>query len=91
MKSSKRIKPSTLDSANLPYPPLAKDIICEVYRSMELLQADEQLLAFIGSWDETLSDEDVLVGLRFWIKLKKKELRRQRIAPTKSKSQGGQL
>ena len=69
LKSSKRVQP---------YPPLADDIIQEVYRSMELLGADKELLALIGSWNETLPDEMVLEGLRFWIKPKKKELRRRK-------------
>ena len=59
------------------YPPLADEIIKEVYRSIELMGADEQLLALIGSWNETLPDETVLEGLRFWIECKKDELRRQ--------------
>jgi len=84
MKSSKRTNPSIpvarvakhAASANQQYPSIANDIIHEVYLCLELLRADEQLLSFIGSWNETLSDEDVLAGLRFWIKLKRKERRR---------------
>jgi len=59
------------------YPPLADNIIHEVYRIMELLRADKQLLAFIGSWNETLPDKDVLEGLQFWIKLNKTALRQR--------------
>jgi chloramphenicol 3-O-phosphotransferase len=60
------------------YPPIADKIIHELYRSVELLGADEQLLALIGSWNETLPDKTVLEGLQFWIKCKKEEMRRQK-------------
>ena len=60
-----------------PYPPLADDIIREVYLSMELLRADKELLAIVGSWNETLPDRNVLAGLRFWIKIKQKELQQR--------------
>ncbi len=76
-KDERQRKPNLPASSHLPYPPLANDIIHAVYKSMELLRADHQLLSFIGSWNETLSDEDVLAGLRFWIKLKRRELRRR--------------
>lgn len=59
------------------YPPIADKIIHELYRSAELLGADHQLLAFIGSWNSTLPDAMVLDGLRFWIKLKKADLKRK--------------
>ena len=60
------------------YPPIANAIISEIYRSMELLRADKQLLALIGGWNETLPDEMVLEGLRLWIKLKRQGLRQQK-------------
>ena len=66
------------------YPPLADKIIRELYRCVDLLGADEQLLALIGSWNETLPDKMVLEGLKFWIKQKRKELRRQKSALKKA-------
>lgn len=66
------------------YPPLADKIIHELYRSVELLGADEQLLALIGSWNETLPDKVVLEGLQFWIKQKRAELRRRKSAQKKA-------
>ena len=70
--------PKQPDAHSQTYPLIAESIIREVYRSMELLGADEQLLSLIGSWNETLSDEIVLDGLRLWVKLKKAEVRRSR-------------
>ena len=53
LKSSKRVQP---------YPPLADDIIQEVYRSMELLGADKELLALIGNWIERLTTDQQVIG-----------------------------
>jgi len=70
------------------YPPIADQIIRELYRSVELLGADEQLLALIGSWNETLPDKTVLEGLQFWIKQKRAELRRSKSGVQLSKRAG---
>jgi hypothetical protein len=37
-----------------------------VYRDMEELGADRELLAAVGSWGDSLDDEDVLEMLREW-------------------------
>lgn len=41
-------------------------IVREIYRAMEKLEAPPKLLGVVGSWGETLSDEDVLKMLRTW-------------------------
>jgi len=38
----------------------------EIYRAMELLGADRQLLGTVGSWGDTLDDEEVLKLLKHW-------------------------
>ena len=38
----------------------------EMYNAAEALGADRYLLAAIGSWDDTLADEEVLRELRDW-------------------------
>ena len=75
---TKLSKKSARPPLDVHYPPIADAIINEFYRCAELLGADKELLALIGSWNETLPDETVLQGLRFWIKLKKTELRRMK-------------
>ena len=74
MKGTYRPRLGTSKSRPKSYPPLAKEIIKAVYRCVELIGADEQLLAVIGSWDETLEDEHVIENLRFWIKMKEREI-----------------
>jgi hypothetical protein len=41
-------------------------VISELYRSLVLLRADNGLLGTVGSWGDSLSDEDVLAGLKTW-------------------------
>ncbi len=41
-------------------------IIREIYRALETLGADLTLLGAIGSWGDTLEDEDVLAILEEW-------------------------
>ena len=41
-------------------------IVRELYRAMEKLGAPPKLLGVVGSWGETLSDEDVWKMLRMW-------------------------
>lgn len=67
------------------YPPIADKIIHELYRSVELLGADEQLLALIGSWNETLPDATVLEGLQFWIKCKQAEQQPQKTQKSRTR------
>ncbi len=43
-----------------------QEIRSEIYRSFERLGADRKLLATIGSWGDTLKDEEVLQLLKEW-------------------------
>lgn len=43
-----------------------KQIRSEIYRTLELLDADPYLLAAIVSWGDTLDDTEVLKLLRQW-------------------------
>lgn len=36
----------------------------EIYKAADFLRADPCLLGLIGSWGDTLNDDDVLAGLR---------------------------
>jgi len=38
----------------------------ELYRTLVLLGADNGLLGTVGSWGDSLSDEDVLANLQGW-------------------------
>ena len=41
-------------------------IIQELYRTVVLLGGESDLLGLIGSWGDSLPDEDVLAGLQAW-------------------------
>jgi hypothetical protein len=43
-----------------------REIIGEIYRALVLLGADNGLLGTVGSWRDSLPDEDVLCGLKAW-------------------------
>jgi hypothetical protein len=43
---------------------LTPQIAGEIYRAMENLDADAELLAIVGSWRDTLDDRDVLSLLK---------------------------
>jgi hypothetical protein len=43
-----------------------RQIVSELYRSLVLLGADNGLLGTVGSWGESLPDEDVLANLKAW-------------------------
>lgn len=45
---------------------IEQQIRSEIYRALELLGADRELLATIGSWGDTLDDEAVLTLLKDW-------------------------
>jgi hypothetical protein len=45
-------------------PDVKGQIIGELYVALERLGADEDLLAIVGSWGDTLDDEEVLLLLR---------------------------
>ena len=38
----------------------------EIYRALERLGADRKLLATVGSWGDTLTDDEVLTLLKQW-------------------------
>jgi hypothetical protein len=42
------------------------EIKSEIYRSLVLLGAESDLLSTVGSWGESLPDEDVLANLKAW-------------------------
>ena len=39
-------------------------IVGEIYTALKRLDADDELLAIVGSWRDTLDDREVLVLLR---------------------------
>lgn len=45
---------------------LETQIRTEIYRAFEKLNADKKLLATIGSWGDTLGDDEILKLLRMW-------------------------
>jgi len=45
-------------------PDIKAEIAAEIYIALERLGADEELLAIIGSWRDTLPDDEVLALLR---------------------------
>jgi hypothetical protein len=50
-------------------------IVQELLRSLSLLGAKSDLLGTVGSWKDTLKDEDVLVSVRVWNEAKAEELK----------------
>lgn len=56
---------------------IEQQIRAEIYRAFELLGADRELLATIGSWGDTLDDEAVLILLKDW---NEEEARRGKLA-----------
>jgi len=56
---------------------IEQQIRSEIYRAFERLGADRELLAVIGSWGDTLEDEDVLTFLKEW---NRDESRREKLA-----------
>jgi len=46
---------------------MEQQIQSEIYRAFELLGADRELLAAVGSWGDTLDNEAVLSLLRGWV------------------------
>ena len=47
-------------------PPEYRKIVDEIYTALEGLNAPPLLLGIIGSWGDTLTDEEVLAALRSW-------------------------
>ena len=44
----------------------SRAVINELYLSFVLLRADSGLLGVVGSWGDSLSDENVLAALKTW-------------------------
>jgi hypothetical protein len=47
-------------------PPEYRKIVDEIYTALENLNAPALLLGIVGSWGDTLTDEEVLAALRSW-------------------------
>ena len=47
-------------------PALAHSGPVDLYKNLEVLGADRELLAVVGSWGDTLDDDEVLVLLKEW-------------------------
>ncbi len=47
-------------------PEVKREIINELYRAFVLLGARMDLLSIVGSWKDSLSDQDVLSGVKAW-------------------------
>ena len=45
---------------------LNREVVGELYRTLVLLGAESDLLGTVGSWGDSLPDEDVLANLRQW-------------------------
>ena len=56
---------------------IEQQIRSEIYRAFELLGAGRELLCTIGSWGDTLSDEEVLTLLKEW---NAEQARREKLA-----------
>ena len=56
-------------------PKVNHEIVNEIYRAFVLLGAESDLLGTVGSWGDSLSEEDVLSGLRCWNEATLKEIR----------------
>jgi hypothetical protein len=47
-------------------PPEYIKIVNEIYKALEGLNAPPMLLGIVGSWGDTLTDEEVLAALKSW-------------------------
>ena len=56
---------------------MEQQIISELYRTLVLLGADFSLLGTVGSWKDTLPDENVLSGIMAWNEATLSELKRR--------------
>jgi hypothetical protein len=50
----------TQDAANMTQPDIKTQIAAQLYTTLERLRADEELLAIVGSMNDTLTDMEVL-------------------------------
>ena len=58
-------------------PEVRREIINELYHAFVLLGAGADLLGTVGSWKDSLSDQDVLSSLRVWNTSTLEELRQR--------------
>ncbi len=56
---------------------LNREVLNELYRSLVLLGADNDLCGTVGSWGTSLPDEDVLANLKSWNEATLKETRQR--------------
>ena len=56
---------------------IEQQIRSEIYRAFEILGADRELLAVVGSWGDTLNDEEILTFFKEW---NRDEGRREKLA-----------
>jgi hypothetical protein len=54
-----------------------REIVGELYRSLVLLGAESDLLGTVGSWGDSLPDEDVLANLQGWNEATLKEIKQR--------------
>jgi hypothetical protein len=47
-------------------PPEYRKIVDEIYTALKDLNAPPLLLGIVGSWGDTLTDEEVLAALKSW-------------------------
>jgi hypothetical protein len=52
-----------------------REIVNELYRSLVLLGAESDLLGTVGSWGDSLPEDDVLANLKGWNEATVKELK----------------
>ena len=60
------------------YLTIGQQIRSEIYRAFELLGADSDLLAVVGSWGDTLKDEEILVRMKRFSPSSKNGMRSKR-------------
>ena len=57
--------------------PVNHEIVSEIYHALVLLGAESDLLGTVGSWGDSLCEEDVLYGLRCWNEAALKEIKQR--------------
>ena len=61
----------TLESVNIPSKDMSEELEIrkEIYRAIQKLGGKSDILAIIGSWGDSLTDEELLHELKMWNKL----------------------
>ena len=54
-----------------------REIVSEIYRSLVLLGAESDLLGVVGSWGDSLPEQDVLADLKGWNEATAKQLKQR--------------